>query len=354
MVSSKYETNYLVGITTTFKAKQVVKHLLGTLPERARTVLIGRYGLGENQEPLTLEAIGQKFGITRERVRQIENHALASLEKSEHFKQLKPVFAEIEGIVDTLGGVVPEESLLASFSKEQSIRNHIRFLLVLGNPFMKEKEDEEFRHRWHVSPAIAEKVHRALRALYESLGDDELIPEGEMVGRFLKEVEDLNEKYKDEEIVKRWLSLSKKLGRNPIGEWGSSISSNVRAKGIRDYAYLAIKRHGSPMHFREVASLISELFKRRAHVATCHNELIKDPRFVLVGRGLYALSEWGYSNGVVRDVIRGIIKKNGPLSKDEIIDRVLKERYVKENTIAVNLQNSKQFKKNKEGKYALA
>ena len=108
------------------------------------------------------------------------------------------------------------------------------------------------------------------------------------------------------------------------------------------------------MNFGESATLISDLFGRRAHAAPCHNELIKDPRFVLVGRGLYALSEWGYSNGVVRDVIKEILKKGGPLSKEEIIDRVLKERYVKENTITVNLQNSKYFKKSKEGKYALA
>jgi DNA-binding winged helix-turn-helix (wHTH) protein len=42
------------------------------------------------------------------------------------------------------------------------------------------------------------------------------------------------------------------------------------------------------------------------------------------------------------------------MTKDEIIKKVLKERYVKENTIMVNLQNPKFFKKNKEGKYEIA
>ena len=73
---------------------------------------------------------------------------------------------------------------------------------------------------------------------------------------------------------------------------------------------------------------------------------------MLVGRGLYALSEWGYVSGVVRDVIRKILEKNGPLTKEEVIDKVLKERYVKENTIVVNLQNQRYFKKDKEGKYS--
>ncbi len=150
------------------------------------------------------------------------------------------------------------------------------------------------------------------------------------------------------------MSLSKNLGKNSLGEWGKSNSSNINAKGMRDYAFLVIRKHGSPIHFREVASSIEKIFKKKAHVATTHNELIKDPRFVLVGRGLYALAEWGYMSGVVKDVIRKIIEKNGPLTKEEIVDRVLKERYVKENTILVNLQNPKFFKKDKQGKYNIA
>jgi hypothetical protein len=93
------------------------------------------------------------------------------------------------------------------------------------------------------------------------------------------------------------------------------------------------------------------MFKKKAHVATTHNELIKDPRFVLVGRGLYALAEWGYSPGVVRDVIKSLITKNGPMTKEQIIDKVMKERYVKENTIIVNLQNPTFFKREKDGTY---
>jgi DNA-directed RNA polymerase delta subunit len=117
-------------------------------------------------------------------------------------------------------------------------------------------------------------------------------------------------------------------------------------------AYLALKRHGSPMHFGEVAKAISELFNKRAHEATCHNELIKDKRFVLVGRGLYALTEWGYSRGVVKDVIKGVLK-DGALSKKDIVERVKRERYVKDGTILVNLQDTKMFKRLDNGDYAL-
>jgi hypothetical protein len=93
------------------------------------------------------------------------------------------------------------------------------------------------------------------------------------------------------------------------------------------------------------------VFGKRAHEATTHNELIKDDRFVLVGRGLYALAEWGYVSGVVRDVIRKVLNKYGPMTREEIFNKVMKERYVKENTVLVNLQNSTYFKKDADGKY---
>jgi hypothetical protein len=105
------------------------------------------------------------------------------------------------------------------------------------------------------------------------------------------------------------------------------------------------------MHFGDVADAIVDLFSKKAHVATTHNELMKDPRFVLVGRGLYALAEWGYSPGVVRDVIRDVLKKK-PLTREQVLDEVKKVRYVKDNTILVNLNDSRYFKKSKTGTYS--
>jgi hypothetical protein len=336
-----------------FKPKQASKRLIDALSVRSKDVMIKRYGLGKDPEPMTLDAIGQTYGITRERVRQIENHALAVIRKSRQYIDEKPTFDEIEKIIHDLGGIVVEQDLLDHVSNNASIQSHVNFILVVGHPFNKIKEDEDFKHRWFIDNALSEKVHEALRKLYSSLKSDDLLSEPDIIKSFLEHVEDISEKYKNEEIAKRWLSLSKKIGKNPLGEWGRSESSNISTKGMRDYAYLIIRKHGSPIHFREVAKAITEIFKIKAHVATCHNELIKDPRFVLVGRGLYALSEWGYMSGVVKDVIRKILEKNGPLTKAEVVQKVLKERYVKENTIIINLQNPKYFKKNKEGKYEI-
>jgi len=340
--------------TISFKPKQVVKVLLSQLPDRAHEVLVYRYGLGKDTKRMTLDAIGKKYGITRERVRQIENYGIAHVRKSEEYKQEKAAFMEIEELLHTLGGIVVEEDFLGSVSKDKSLQNHIHFLLVIGEPFHKQKEDDEFKHRWHVNEELAKKVEATLRKLYASLSTDDLLPESEMINKFLGHLEEVSEKYKNQEVVRRWLSLSKNIGKNSLGDWGVAHSPNIKTKGMRDYAFLVIRKHGSPIHFRDVAKQIEKMFNKKAHVATTHNELIKDKRFVLVGRGLYALAEWGYAPGVVRDVIRDILVKQGPMTKQDIIDKVMKERYVKENTVVVNLQNPKYFIRTKEGKYSPA
>lgn len=338
----------------TFKPKQIVKRLLSVLGDRAQDVLTSRFGLGNDTKRMTLEAIGKKYKITRERVRQIENYSIINIRKSKEYAKEKVVFDELKKIVIELGSTVHEDALLKHISKDKATQNQIHFLLTVGEEFLKEKEDLEFKHRWTIDKELSKKIHSSLRTLYSTLSDDEILLESEVIEKFLDHLKDVSDKYRNQEIAKRWLELSKLIDKNPLGEWGKTKSSNINAKGMRDYAYLVIRRHGSPIHFREVAKLITELFKKKAHVATTHNELIKDPRFVLVGRGLYALSEWGYMSGVVKDVIKGVIAKNGPMTKDDIVKKVLKERYVKENTIMVNLQNPKFFKKTKDGKYDIA
>ncbi|MBI5005074.1 MAG: hypothetical protein HZC03_00460 [Candidatus Lloydbacteria bacterium] len=338
-----------------FKPKQVTKKFLAVLPERIRVVVSERFGLGADGTRKTLESIGQKYGVTRERIRQIEDFGLKSIQKSDVYKNEQAVFDNLkEALMEYSGGVASESHFFDHISKDESTQNHLHLLLVLGEPFEKKKEDDKFVHRWVVEQSIAKAVHDALDRLISGLNKDDLITEEELMERFSGHLGSVPAQYQNEETVRRWLSLSKMIGTNPLGEWGVAASPNVNARGMRDYAFLVIRRHGSPMHFTEVAKEITKLFDKQAHTATCHNELIKDSRFVLVGRGLYALSEWGYARGIVRDVISDVLKEHGALSKEDIIDKVMQERYVKPNTIIVNLQNGTYFKKTKDGDYTLA
>ncbi len=336
-----------------FDTTALVKRLTAEVPERAREVLVYRFGLGTSSERETLEAIGERWGITRERVRQIEAAGIDAIRNSKAFNDAAPAFDELAEHIKSLGGIVAEETLLEGLAADEKSRNRYRFLLVVGSAFFRERETEEFYARWHVDQKTAKKVHEALSSLYGSLSDTEVLSESEILDKFIEELKEVNDAYKNEEILKRWLTLSKNIGANPLAEWGKSASPAIRTKGIRDYAYLVIKRAGSPMHFSDVAKTISTLFAKEAHVATTHNELIKDDRFVLVGRGLYALKEWGYQPGVVRDVIKQAIGKKS-LTREQVIEAVKKVRYVKDNTILVNLNDPRYFKRQKNGTYTVA
>lgn len=340
--------------TISFKPKQVTKKITSHLQDRTRDVIMNRFGLTADSKRKTLEEIGKKYNITRERVRQIEDVALNMIKKSSAFKAEQEVFEELKNLMHSLGSIVAEHEFLAHISKDKNTQNHINFYLTLGDYFKRHNEDDHFKVRWSVDDEVADQVHDSLKKLYSSLNDHDLILEAEMIKKFFDHMKDVSEKYKNEEIVKRWLAMSKTISKNPLGEWGKTSSPNIHTRGVKDYAFLVMRRHGSPMHFKEVADAISKTFGRKTHYATCHNELIKDARFVLVGRGLYALAEWGYKTGIARDVIKDILKREGPLSKEDIVEKVMKERYFKKNTILVNLVNTKYFKKNKNGLYTLA
>ena len=337
--------------TISFKPKKITKKIISQLSPRTSDVIMNRFGLTSLGERKTLEEIGKKYNITRERVRQIEDAALASIKKSSAYKAEQSVFDELKQLIYKLGSIVAEHELFPYISKDKSTQNHIHFFLTLGDVFKKHREDDNFHTRYSINNEVTEKVHEALKKLYSGLNDEDLIPETEMIKKFLDHTKELSEEYRNEEIARRWLSMSKNVAKNPLGEWGKASSPNIRIRGVKDYAFLVMRRHGTPLHFREVADAIEKTFNKKIHYATCHNELIKDPRFVLVGRGMYALSEWGYKAGIAREVIAEILKREGPLSKEDVVLKVNKERYFKKNTILVNLANPKYFKKNKSGLY---
>ena len=355
VINTPYQVRGSNALSTmlSFSPKNITKELLAELPDRSRKVLIDRFGLAPKGESRTLDAIGKEYGITRERIRQIENHGLAAVRDSDAYSSHSASLEELKKAITALGGVLSEETILGEVSKGSADQNHIVFLLTVGHHFNDRRENNDYKDRWHTDEGLADQVESALSGLYEALEPSRLVPEGEFLDLFLKFLKQEGVKARPPEVLSRWLLISKRIGRNPLGEWGRMDSPHVRIKNTRDFAYLTLKRHGSPMHFTEVAKGIEKLFGKEAHPATTHNELIKDGRFVLVGRGLYALKEWGYEPGVVRDVIRDILKREGPLTREEIVDRVKRERYVKDATIAVNLQSGT-FTRLADGRYSIS
>lgn len=329
------------------------KNILKELSGRNRDVVERRFGIGARSKRQTLESIGQAYKITRERVRQIEAASLNKLSSSASFAFAEPLLKQLEKEFSVREKVWREDEALAHFAGDSSAKNYVYFFLSLGRPFERYGADADFYHRWTSDKEALNKSESALKSFCKSLGDDPLSEE-EMVSRFRKHTENSLGRKVSVEAVFSCLGISKNINKNNFGEWGLSASPLVKPSGMRDFAYLVLKKHGSPLHFREVASAIEKVADRRAHVQTVHNELIKDERFVLVGRGLYALSGWGYEPGTVKDIISAVLSRRGPLHKDELIKSVREERHVKDNTILINLQNKSLFQKLPDGRFHLA
>lgn len=336
--------------------RDAVKILLQKLPsKRMRDVIEKRYGLRGGRSK-TLETIGKEYNITRERVRQIESDAFRHLTREETLREVAPVTDAIAAHVALHGGVMAERHLFETM-KDDKERPHLLFLLEVGSRFHQIPESEESHRVWAVDEKQARGSVRVMTDVRE-----ELEKKGAPVSQ--SELYEIVSKIGKKEFggdvgdrtIETFLAASKVIKKNPYGEYGLSSWPAINPRGVRDKAYVALARAGNPLHFTGVARAITDAgwSARKAHPQTVHNELIKDSRFVLVGRGYYALREWGYEPGVVRDVIVNALREaNSPLPKDRIVELVLKKRMVKPPTIFLNLQNRSIFKRLEDGTYTL-
>jgi len=351
---------------SSFDPVEIVSALFRSLSSREQDILRRRFGLhGKGNE--TLEEIGKGYNVTRERIRQIENTAIKNMKSGEGFiDAVRPVESVVLDSLERHGGVMAEDHLLdyllSTSSKEAAVRAHLLFLLEKLTSDRIVREQKEHTHpSWRVDVADWEKLFVTI---------DEIIAILERQGSPLSE-EDLLELFSktetyashrahfgfDEETMEpivAHIRASRKLATNSFGEWGLAHWNTITPKRMGDKIYLIMKKHGKPLHFREITDRINEagFDQKRAYPPTVHNELILDKRYVLVGRGIYALREWGFIPGVVSDVIVEILKKGTePMDRDAIVDEVLKQRMVKKGTIYLALSNQSKFSRTDDGKY---
>jgi len=337
--------------------KSLVNGALKTLNTRSQDIINRRFGLKTGKIE-TLESIGRVYGITRERVRQIEESALRELRKNFDSFALTDYTLKVKGILSKRGNVMREDLLFDEFSgspEYNKINAALVLAMIISSMFTRYSENDKYYTLWtvkdpvHINKAclVVEKLEQEFKRRKSPVNEEELI-------EFFNKA--TQQKVDNYDAVFSYLTLSRLFGKNIFNQWGLNYWSEIRPRGIKDKAYLAMQRENRPLHFREITNLINK-FKfdnKKANPQTVHNELIKDGRFVLVGRGIYALSEWGYESGTVKDVLVNLIKKYGPMSREKIIAKTTAVRMVKPNTILLNLQNHKLFKKDKKGNYVLA
>lgn len=325
-----------------FDYSKICLDFLKVLPEKQREIISRRFALGtkkaskEEIKGETLESIGEIFGVTRERVRQIEEDGFFKLKPET--KKHQEVFDYLHQYLKKQGGLKKEKTLLADLGGG-NYKNQILFLLTLGERFQKIAESKNLHSFWTIDKnylSQAEKIISQLSEKLEKKGKPISLKEIKEVGGFGQN-------------ILSFLEISKTIQENSEGFWGLSHWPEINPKGVKDRAYLIFKKENKPLHFTAVAELIGSALPQ-----TVHNELIKDQRFILVGRGLYALNEWGYEKGIVKDVIAKILKEaRKPLNREEILEKTLEQRLVKENTVLLNLSNKKYFLKNSQGEYTI-
>ncbi len=342
-----------------FSPSAVVKDILGLLKERDRKILSNRYGL-EGGEIKTLAAIGQEQNLTRERVRQIEKDLIRNLKKT---SLQKANFVETKdfllNIIAEHGRIIAEESLLMHLNiSEQKERNALIFILHLIEE-LDHFIHENYKKSW-VTVLFKQDVLHGFVGQSKQIISQKTVPVAaeEFLENFKKtEFYQENKNELSDKVILNYLELTIEIEKNVFGHWGLSLWKEVKPKDVGDKAYLVMKHHKKPEHYSVITEMINKakFDSRAAYKETVHNELIKDARFILIGRGIYALSEWGYKPGVVSDVIIEILKlASQPLGKEKIIEEVLKRRMVKKNTILVGLSNKALFKKIGKNAYALA
>ena len=332
-----------------------VEDILNKLPkERLRGVVERRFGLKDGNRQ-TLEEIGHDYGITRERVRQIESDAFRILTDDQNLFLLKSIFDYLDDIFEEQNYLIGEKRLLnivTGISEPHPVRSSVLLVLTIGKPYQRFAEDKKFYTYWVTKPQVRTKAEKIIEYLVNHFSQkNQPFLSSEVLNLVYLKHKDVPETF-----VKNVIEISKDISENIFGEVGLSYWPEINPRGVRDKAYLVLERETEPRHFIEITDLINKanFSSRQAFPQTVHNELIKDERFVLVGRGIYALKKWGYEPGVVKEIIAKILKEaNKPLSKEEIISAVLKQRKVKPNTIVVNLQNNREFDRLDDNRYGL-
>lgn len=321
--------------------------------DREKEIISRRFGLNGGKE--TLEQIGDMLSITRERVRQLEKAILIRLQIAAEENQIPELLAAEKLIIRNLTemGRVAILSELADkiYAREttSSEKTGIYFLATFSKSLTIIDENDRYNAAVGISEygdsrKIKERVDEIVKIIKENkhpMTLDEL---------------DAKLDYEHPDYIKAVASVSKLLA-TLNGLYGLAKWPAVNPKNIRDKIFVILESKKEPMHFSEIAREIkTSNFKRKnVTVQAIHNELIKDPRFILIGRGIYALASWGYKKGTISDIITSILAKSEePLSREEIVKRVLKVRKVKETTILLNLQNKKLYKKVDKNLYTLA
>lgn len=341
---------------------EAIEELFRELTEKDQDILLRRFGLAEEKKE-SLESIGKSYGLTRERIRQIEADAIRKIRESEKLEGfISHLETTLSGILEEHGGAMEEEHLfehlLEVAGDTGQHRQSILFIMdKLSEKYESIRHDRRWLNGWKLSSAQLVRLEDALVAALSIMEEAKRPLQFDDFHSRMKKHEVYAKHNLDDRVTLSLLKLARNVGENPYGEYGLIDWPEIHPRRMSDKIYIVLKKHGEPLHFVVIAEHINKagFDHKTALPQTVHNELIVDERFVLIGRGIYALVEWGYQPGIVSEVIEKVLAEaEGPLTKEEIIRQVLKQRMVKRATVYISLINKSRFKKLEDGRYTLS
>lgn len=323
---------------------ELMARLLDLLSPKERDVVERRFSLGGRKKE-TLDRIGKSYSITRERVRQIEAVAIKKLARISMDPSMRQIHNLAYDILCDHGRVMSEDILVSEMLKNmanpaQLDTNAIKLAMRVSDRMIKQEKNQFYRPFWRTSELSLMDVKNLIKSVQKTMRK-----KGDVM-----EVEELAEKLGEQypkDMVASVLHVDWSF--KPVDDqWGLTSWRHINPRSIKDKITIVFKEVGKPLHFTEIVNHVLNDFEAKKMVThqAIHNELIRHDEFVLVGRGIYALSEWGLPSGTVCDLIKQVLEENGePMKRQEIINAVLKKRDIRVGTISLNLQKYPFFRR---------
>lgn len=296
---------------------------LEVLRSREKQIINWRYGL--DGEALTLEDVGQRLDITRERVRQIQNRALSKLQH--RFAIVRSLKLLLVHLVKQNGGLIDESQLTTVLDHEMTI-DTVRPIGVARLVF--EIDDAV---KWH--PKIQawalinlpldelEDVQRHLSSILEK--ECAPLPLDEIIARFkaTRFYRNRQETVTDD-VIRACVKVHAEISLDENGLCELKKWERHRT----DEVILTLRAIGEPAHYTLIAQRANKMLEkemrtpvRNFYTMLCHRTEL----FVRVGRGIFGLKEWGLSDdgNLANAAYRVLAEAGKPLHIEAITDLVL-------------------------------
>ena len=319
---------------------------LSTLKERQRQVIRWRYGL--QGERLTLKQAGQRLGITRERVRQIQARALKLLAQPRSAERMAPIKATLSDLVAQAGGLMGAGQLEDALGRELALGD----VDPIGVARLVARLDDDMRwvgkiRALGLTRYPLSKVENFQRRMARLLRQHEVpMPVETLLARFKKtKLYKRHQEALDDDFVIACLRA------HPDVETKDGTCALIRLSSKRlDAMVVALRELGEPSHFSVITERANAQLRPEQRMSThnVHSHLHRRPGvFVRVGRGIFGLAEWGLpDDGSLANAAYRVLAEAGrPLDTETITNEVLKTWHARRSSVYMAIANDARFRR---------